>query len=370
MSNDIITVLGITWHKDSWVDVVLTLGVLMIPISLFFIYKIVLTVRSKKVHEDQLFLFKLKRLGLSNFQIRIVNNLIEMLTNTKPIQFLDKPELFEKAVGRFLTHTRGMGETEDAQLLICKDLTSIYDKLYYHMKAKKPLKGIQDMDEEQLIYFSPVPGKVFLGKIISRSVTSLIVKIFGNIGDLGTVRDDKPVTFHIYRVGDAEYDFTSSIQGREGTALKIGLPSEVDKREESRHPYIDVILPAFISKEENAPKGKELQELNAIIEKDESKPELPEDEGMIIDDVQEEKLSCTIYKLNDYEAVIRLPQKLDFYSRYLLDFQAMDFNFRIFVRIIATKTVDDGNAMYYTVKFDEMSPSSNSVLKKFVYEHL
>ncbi|MBP7735015.1 MAG: hypothetical protein KA369_03490 [Spirochaetes bacterium] len=367
---DIVTVLGITWRKASMGDLSIVFAILMIPVSLYFILRIIQAVRNRKVHEEQLFLFRLKRLGLSNFQIRIVNNLIDMLGLPRPMQFMENPELFEKAIGRFLTHTRGMGETEESQLLICKDLTSIYDKLYFHMKAKKPLKGIGDVDEEQLIYFLPVPGKVFLGKITSRDAANLIIRIFGNPGDIGAVPDDKPVTFHVFRVGDAEYDFTSAIRGREGTAIKVGLPSEIVKREESRHPYIDVIVPALISREETAPKEKELRELDAIIEKNEGKAELSEEEGMIIDEAQEEKLPCTIYKLNDYEAVIRLPQKLDFNSRYMLDFQAMDFNFRIFVRIIASKTVDEGSTMYYTVKFDEMSPISNSVLKKFVYEHL
>ncbi len=367
---DIVTVLGITWRKASMGDLAVVFAILMVPVSLYFILRIIQAVRNRKVHEEQLFLFRLKRFGLSNFQIRIVNNLIEMLGFTKPMHFMENPEFFEKAIGRFLTHTRGMGETEEAQLLICKDLTSIYDKLYFRMKAKKPLKGIEDVDEEQLIYFSPVPGKMFLGKIVSRDAANLVIRIFGNPGDLGVVKDDALVTFHIFRVGDAEYDFTSSIRGLEGTALRVDLPSEVVRREESRHPYIDVILPALISREEGAPKEQELRELDAIIEKDEGKPEFPEDEGMIIDEVQEERLPCTIYKLNDYEAVLRLSQKLDYNYRYLLDFQAIDFNFRIFVRIIASKTVDEGNTMYYTVKFDEMSPISTSVLKKFVYEHL
>ncbi len=367
---DIVTVLGITWRKASMGDLAVVFAILMVPVCLYILLRIIQTVRNKKVQEDQLFLFRLKRLGLSNFQIRIVNNLIEMLGFPRPMQFMENPEFFEKAIGRFLTHTRGQGETEEAQLLICKDLTSIYDKLYFHMNAKKPLKGIEDVDEEQLIYFSPVPGKLFLGKIVSRDAANLVIRIFGNPGDLGALKDDTPVTFHIFRVGDAEYDFTSSIRRREGTALRVAVPTEVVRREDTRHPYIDVILPALISREEGPPKEKELQEIDAIIEKNEGKPALPEDEGMIIDEVQEERLPCTIYKLNDYEAVIRLPEKLDFNSRYMLDFQAMDFNFRIFVRVIASKTVDEGNTMYYTVKFDEMSPSSSSVLKKFVYEHL
>ncbi len=351
-------------------DLMIVFTILMIPISLFILLKIIQTIRNRKIHDEQLFLFKLKRLGLSNFQIRIVNNLIEMLGFPNPVQFIGNPELFERAVGRFLTHMRGTGETEDSQFLICRDLTTIYDKLYFHMKSKKPLKGIHEVDEEQLIYFSPVEGKVFLGKIISRDAATMNIKIFGNLGDLAAIPEKKPVTFHVFRVGDADYDFTSPVYGREGTALKVGLPGEVVKREESRHPYIDVILPALISREKKMPKEKEIRELEQIIEKSEEKIESPEDEGLIIDEIEDEKLPCTIYKLNDYEAVLRLSQKLDFNYRYILNFQVMEFNFMAYVRIIATKTVEEGGTSYYTVKFDDMSPTSSNVLKKYVYEHL
>ncbi len=351
-------------------DLIIMFTLIMIPVSLYILLKIIQTVRNRKVHEEQLFLFKLKRFGLSNFQIRIVNNLIEMLGFPNPVQFAENPELFERAVGRFLTHTRGTGETEDSQFLICRDLTTIYDKLYFHMKSKKPLKGIQDVDEEQLIYFSPVPGKVFLGKIISRDAAIMKIKIFGNPGDLAAIPEKQAVTFHVFRVGDADYDFASPVTGREGTVLLVELPHEIVKREESRHPYIDVILPALISREKAIPKEKEIKEPVGIIEKNEEKAELPEDEGMIIDDIEDEKLPCTIYKLNDYEAVLRLPQKLDYNYRYILDFQVMEFNFRAYVRIIATKTVEEGGTRYYTVKFDEMSSTSSNVLKKYVYENL
>ncbi|HNW29387.1 MAG TPA: hypothetical protein PKN50_13000, partial [Spirochaetota bacterium] len=86
---DIITVLGITWRKASTGDLIIVFTILMIPVSLFILLKIIQTLKNRKVHEEQLFLFRLKRLGLSNFQIRIVNNLIEMLGFPRPMQFIE-----------------------------------------------------------------------------------------------------------------------------------------------------------------------------------------------------------------------------------------------------------------------------------------
>ena len=366
---DIVTIFGITWHKASASDITILVAILMIPVSLIVLIRMYQKIKNRKIQEEHLFLFKLKRLGLSNFQIKIVNTIVQILKLSFPRQLLEKPELFEKAIGRFLTHTRESGETEDTQLIICRDITTIYDKLYFNRRSKKPLKGIQDVDEDQLIYFSPIADKVFIGKIISRDDTNLFITIFGNAGDLADIPEKKSVTFHIFRVGDAEYEFISPIDGWDGTTLKVKIPDEVVMREEARHPYIDVIIPAQISREEVAPKEKEAAVANGITEKNKSEEKTPDEQAMIVEDMKEE-MPCTVYKINDYEAVLRLSQKLDYKSRYILEFKAMDFNIQIITRIIATKTVEEGGAFYYTVKFDEMSDSASNVLKKYVYEHL
>ena len=227
---DIITVLGITWHKASAQDVLLFLGVLSIPVGLIAIIKIIQKMKYKRIHNTQLFLFRLKRMGLSNFQIKIINSLVEILGFSNPNLLFEKTEFFEGAIGRFLSHARATDESEDSQRLICRDITVIYDKLYYHTRFKKPLKGIQDVDEEQLIYFSPVAGKVFLGKITSRDGKNLFLKIFGSPGDLADAPVKKPVTFHLFRVGDAVYEFTAPITGRDGASIHIAIPEVVERQ--------------------------------------------------------------------------------------------------------------------------------------------
>jgi len=92
---DIQTVLGITWYKASAEDVLLVLGLLMVPIAFIIIAKLLQRLKYKRVHEEQLFLFRLKRLGLSNFQIKIINNLLEILEFSNPNQLFDDPEYFE-----------------------------------------------------------------------------------------------------------------------------------------------------------------------------------------------------------------------------------------------------------------------------------
>jgi hypothetical protein len=367
---DIVTVLGITWHKASAGDLLLLVAILMVPISLILLLKVAQRLKDRRIHDEQLFLFKLKRLGLSNFQIKIINNLIEILGFSNPNQFLDNPEYFERAIGRFLTHARGSGQDEDSQNMICRDITTIYDKLYFKLRFKKPLKGLHDVDEEQLIYFSSGEGKVFLGKIISRNDKQFHLKIFGSPGDLSSVSEGKETAFHIFRLGDAAYEFVAPIKGRDGAALIVDLPGEIVRGEETRHPYIDVIIPAHISKIEAGAPGSDVAEEQGAAARDTEKVELTEEDGMMADAVKQDKMPCTIYKINDFEAVLRLQEKIDFNFRYILEFMAMDFHFRIVSKIIATKTVEEGDMRYYTVKFDDMSDTAAVVLKKYIYEHL
>lgn len=372
---DIITVFGVTWHKASLDDILTLIAVLMIPVAILIIIKIYQNLKNRKIHEEQLFLFKLKRLGLSNFQTKIVDKLVEILGLSNPNRLLENPESFENAIGRFLTHARSTGENADSLGMMCRDITTIHDKLYYHMLARKPLRGFDDIGDDQLIYFSTAAGKVFLGKIISRDNKNFYLRIFGDPGHLGGIPDKKPVTFCIFRLGDAEYEFVSPVNGREGATLAVGIPYEVVKKEESRHPYIEVIIPALISREEKPLTAGQEKEIEELVKKEKSgEPAVGEGVGdkntAGEESILEDKSPCTIYKLNDYEAVVRLQEKLDYRHRYLLEFTAKDFNFRIPSRILATKTVEDGETIYYTVKFEDLSPGASNVLKKYVYEHL
>jgi hypothetical protein len=333
---EIPTVLGITWRKASAEDIIILIAILLIPILLIILIKLYKRYKSTKIHDSQLLLFKLKRLGFSNFQIKIINNLIEILRFSNPNRLFEKQEYFESAVGRFLTHARGTGEDEDQLGMICRDLSVIHDKLYHPTRLKRPLKNIQDIDENQLIYFTTDSKRVFLGKIISMDSKSLYIKTFGSATDFQSVPIKKQATFHVFRTGDAEYVFKANVTGRENGALVVEFPEEFLKGEESRHPYIDVIIPAQLSKLDSM-KG------------------------------DQEKIGCTIYKINEYEAVLRVNMKLDHDYQYNLEFTELDFNFIILSMIIIEKTVEESGVFYYTLKFNEMSESASRILKKYIY---
>jgi hypothetical protein len=360
--------IALLFNKRSWIPssndlLILVIVMIVAPLLVGILRYIYHRLRDQRINDSQLFLFKLKRLGLSNFQIKIINSVNDVVRFANPNRLLDNPEFFERAMGQLLTHSRGMKETEDSQHMICRDLSTIYDKLYHHARPRKQLREIQDLDDTHLLYFTIATDKVYMGKIVSRDAAHFYIKILGDPRDLTIIQENNPITFHVFRVGDAEYEFVSNILSRDGMTIKTSIPSGIIKREESRHPYIDVIFPAVLTRETD-------KKAVSSQEGEEQKEGVATDEAMVVDEPVEEKLSCLIYKLNDYEAVLRIPRKLDFNYRYALDFQLMDFNVRMITRIIASKTVEEGAVIYYTVKFESISENAKHVLKKYVYEHL
>lgn len=377
---DIETIFGITWRKASGGDIALIIVLIAVPAVLLLAVALIRRFRYRRYHDSQLFLFRLRRLGLSNFQIKIVNNIIGILGFSNPLRLLEKQEFFEDAVARLLDHARETGEDGESQCTICRDITIIYDKLYSNMQFKSPLRGVKDLDETQLIYCVATPRRVLLGRVVSWDGRNLYMRVFGGQGSVAGLAFKGPVRFFIFRLGDAEYEFTSPVTGREGSTLLVEIPRELRRMGESRHPYIDVILPAelwpleepayqdgeggAIADTESAGETADEAGKARYVEGDET----GEDAGQ--GDVVKEGIPCTIYKINNYEAVIRVGGKLDFRRSYHLDFTVLDFNVRILTRIIATRTVEEGGAFYYAFRFDSMSEGANNVVKKYVYEHL
>src|SRR5271157_2259946 len=282
-------VLILRWRAATIGEIIAFACILITPFLIILAIMLYQRYRNIKIHDTQLFLFKLKRLGLSNFQIKIINNLNGILRLSNPNTLLTKPEFFERAVGRFLTHARESGEIGDHLSMICKDLSIIYDKLYYPSRPKKPVKSIQDIGNNQLIHFNLESNKVFIGKIVSWDSKSLYIKTFGSIADIQEMHKKKTRTFHVFRLGDAEYTFSATVMGRDYGTLIVELPKEITRSDETRHPYIDVIVPAQLLKIGS-----------------------PEEES--------QKIGCTIFKINEYEAVLRVNMKLDHDSQYSLEF--------------------------------------------------
>jgi hypothetical protein len=337
---DVDTVFGVKWPSETPAEIFfifLFILILFIFLGLLKYYK---NLQQKKINDQQLFLFKMKRLGLSNFQIKIINNMSQLLQLSKPNEILNNSKLFESALGKFLIFTKSTNESEESMESISKDISIIYGKLYHPAQYKKPMESLLDIENDQLLYFTTKDKNVYLGKIISKNIKSLTISLFRNAKNLSEISVETPIDVYIWRVGDAEYSFSTTTMNLTKNILAIKLPDKFLREREFRHPYITVILPCTISK----------LELGIIEER--------------------EEINGSLYKINDFEAVIRISKKLEYKMTYQIKFTLDEFNFLIDSKLISNKTMEEGNITYYTFKFQKMSDAAINVLKRYMYDHL
>jgi len=334
------TVFGVKWPTATPIELTLLFVLFVVVGIIFLILKYIQHQKDRQLHDHNLFLFRTKRLGLSNFQIKVLNNIIDILRLTNPSDILRDPELFEEATGRFLSFLKNQEEEEKSFSAICRDLTITYEKLYHPVRFKKPLENLQDLEINQLLYFNTASGETFFCKIISVTRNGITVKLFRPRKELQPLARSQTVKIFIWRVGDAEYTFDTETEDLDGSLLVLKIPESFSRDKEFRHPYLDVIIPCSVT---TLASGKT----------DEDKTE-----------------NGTVFKVNDYEAVIRLSGKKDYMAQYTLNFAINEFKFEIGTKIISSKTIAEGNVFYYTMKFEDISEAARNVLKNYIYEHL
>ncbi len=335
------TILGIKWRVSiAPVEVFFIILVLVLVVIIYFSYKYYLKQKDKKLQARLLFEFKIKQFGLSGLQVRILNHIIELQKLKNPRMILNSPDLFESSVGDLLMYSKDGSEDHESLVNICKDLIITYEKLFHHSVIRKPIEKISDIEEGVLLYFFIDPSIVYIGKLIKNGDPEMEIELFRNPKELPGFEINSSYDFYLWRSGDAEYIFSSTVLSYDEGQLIIKTPAEFTRGKEVRRPYVDVIIPA------------------AIIISDElyRNPEAPE------------PIQATVLKFNEHEIVLRQQEKLDYRYKYRLDFKLDEFNVDAIVNVIADKTITEGNVHYHTCKIIEISEAAKTVLRKFIID--
>lgn len=294
--------------------------------------------KERRLHDTRLFMFRLKAMGLTNFQMKILNNLIDTLKLISPLALLEQPALYETGVLNFFTFLRARNEEAESMAAMARDFAHIYNRLYHHRQVMRPLASLVDL-EETLLLNVRCGDQIYVARIIDRTRSSFTLRLLCAAAEARGLAGAKEVTVQLWRMGDAEYEFTAPVTGLTLDQLVIGIPGEFKRGDSDHHPLLDIVLPVVITQSD-----------------------LPPDEP-------QEKQAGTAFKINEFELYVRLASKLDFQRRYTAEFVLEDFNFRAICRVLTTRAVEEGNLYYYTLKYEEISPVARQVLKKYLYDH-
>ena len=234
------------WPETTNEQIYIILLSAMSLIILYFVIKLILDRQKKQENKKLVFLAKAQKLGLTNNQIEILNHLIK-INRLAYDTTLIKKELFEDSIGQLIENFKNQ-QMPIPNILnnVCKSISLAYEKIYHPAKLKKRLTGLQDIDTDQIIYFTPKneTDKIFFGKIVSVNDETVTAKIFNNQPNTDLLKNDTTINATLWRIADAEYYFITNakLSSEEGNDLEISIPEELLVKQELVRPYIDVMI--------------------------------------------------------------------------------------------------------------------------------
>ena len=337
---DIKTPFGFSWPVPGPTKSLIILAGLLLSLGIFILTRYLKSLQEKRLHEYQLFLFQMKHRGLSNFQIKILNNMVKMLRLKNPRSLLTNRDLFIASISEFLPFMREHVEQENALAAICRDLVLIYEKLYQESSFRKPLKSMSEIEVEQIVYFITDSNRVYIATVLGMTIVSISLKLFSGNRYISELNNEQMIRMHILRINDAEYVAQTRTIRLQDNILDVAITENFIREKEFRHPYINVIISVILKKVKLSP-----------VEDDDEK-------------------QATIFRLNEYECVIRIPQALEYNREYIASFELMEYKFNITSDIIASRTVEEENIFYYTLKFTDTTDAGKNVLMRFITDHM
>jgi hypothetical protein len=330
------------------------LGTILSPLFLFLVIIVIAwfvysrakkynhNVKSDILQGQQLLLFKAKQIGLSDYQIKILKGITDILHLSQPSIITDDPILFERSISRFLSFATRMGENRESVESICKDLIITYEKIYHKADIRKPLSHLRELETNTLLTIISDDGYCFVGKIRSQTRDSFVVKIFAAQRESAILKPGLDIRVIFWRSGDADYEFSSIIISSDGSELELQIAHEFTRGQSVPHPPVDVMLPCSIHMRP------------AVITK--------ESGGTTI--------QADIFKLNEFEAVIRCKTRLEHTQKCSIEFSIDDFAVRSEVQILRERYIADRKIYYFNLKFTDLSEAGRTIIGNFIISHL
>ncbi len=92
------------WPSINPVIAAIVAGIFILIAMLLLLLRYSYRLKEVKIKAAQLFLFKAKKMGLSNYQFKILRGMVDILTLKDPNPILSDKTLYEKAIGSFLSY--------------------------------------------------------------------------------------------------------------------------------------------------------------------------------------------------------------------------------------------------------------------------
>ncbi len=117
-------------------------------------------------------------------------------------------------------------EDIDDRKVICRDLLTIYEKLYVRAAYREPLESMSGIEDGQILYVASDSGKLYIGKVNGRGKEFLAVQLFTALKNLKDFETGRQLEIFIVRVNDADYKIRTKSAGIEENRLLVFISED------------------------------------------------------------------------------------------------------------------------------------------------
>ncbi len=318
----------------------------VILLTLLFIF--ILMYYKKRTYEyetkspriDPVLTLKFSQFDLNLQQSRILRKMITLCRPETPEEIFKDPLLFETSVNFLLADELNLDERAEPLEAICKNIIMAYEKIYHHSDVRQPLALLTEIEENRLIYLTSDTGDSYIGKITGRDAGVFRINLLGSTGAGEGLAAEKTVRAYIWRSGDSGYYFNPEIIRVQNSFVDISIPEKFDREPEPLHVFVDTIIPCTLS--------------------------VPSPDG----EHDGETVNGVIFKLNEYEVIIRTPTRLDYQKKYQVSFKLSDFKIKAEGQMIRFRFVAENRVYHYNCKFTEISGAARTIIRNHMVESL
>ena len=332
----------IHWPSPDKFDIIIVLCLVLLAIAIYCIYKYYKAKERIRMKNNHLFLSQIRRKGLNDSQLKLIKKMRSYLQLNNPMAIITDANLFESSLTGFIQYLAKEADADPEVDFeeIFRDLIIIFDKLYSskQLKIKITLESMSGIEIGQILYIKTEYDDIILGKNFSKSEDHLGLQLFIPTSELRYFEDEAKLSIHIIKPDDAEYLIHTVTMGIESNLLLVKMSDNFSKVREFTHPYIDVMIPAFIT----------IYSLDG--------KENPVD------------IECTIFKINEDECVLRIDRALEYEREYPITFELDKYKYNVSSRIISLKAIEKDSVYYSTFRFMDMTEQGKKRLIKYISE--
>jgi len=332
----------IKWHTPDHTDVIIALVLVLLMVIIYSLYRYFKKKERIRTQNHNLFLKQTKYKGLNDEQLKLLKKMIFYLQLENPMDILSNSKLIESNLTGFIEYLKGDVEDEDDLEETFRDFIFIFDRLFgaKQLKIRIPVDSMSEIEIGEVLYIKTEENEIYLGKNFAKKEDYFELHLFIPQSELKYLEDEINVSIHLIKPDDGEYLIHTVTMGIKPkfNLLLVKISDDFTKVREFRHPYIDVMIPAYITI--YSQDGKE----------------------------EPANIECTIFKINEDECVLRINTALEYEREYPISFKLDEFEYNVYSRVISLKIIEKESIYYTTFKFMDMTEDGKKIIIKRISE--